>query len=1056
MSRNPRSWAPVALGLMLLVFGDPVVHAQVPSTPPIKALVTTDAPLTPGSTFAMPPSEVMNEAGDYLFVTSSSALFLRRAGVPAPVRVFQMGDPVPGIPHSLASIIQDPQINQAGRVAFSVEYFAEDTTRSAIFTHDGASFTKIAAATDIAPNSDGSPFGRGLDLLGLNGAGDVAFTAPLVPVGAPRLTPTKTTIYIAAAGAGPVRIAGPGDVAPGTDDGTMSQIAVYGFNNRREVLFRAAVTGGSGGFGLFVGSMAGVRKIVAHGDVNPAGGLFELSASNQVPKAVLNNAGQVALGTLSALFVSTPGENLAVAVSLATPVPTPLEATSLHTINGFAGFNDSGDILFPATLDGTTTNNTALFRYTAGNPLEIVAYRGQPAPAPAPDGWAFGSFTLSGTVFNNAGDAVFYSRLTPVAPDNWGLFKKPSGGAVEAVVLNGQAAPGSVGGAYELGGYSRLLGDGSVYFESEIRHGTPTAGTFLATADGVQVLVTNADPLPAGSNMVFRNIFMWGAGTYAGFLAKRAGGADALMVHNMATHVTSRAAMVGEPSPLPGGTPFTSVGGTVHLNASGTVVFSGGVAGQNYLFVWNAAGGIQKLVGFGDPVPDTAALTFSQSSLPGMLFSQINTAGQVAFKGVYQGGTGLFVAAAGGTPVGVVRTGDTAPTGGTFTGTFGNFLINDAGQVAFSATTSTGTAALFVGTPGSAPVKVVAAGDPAPGGAGTFSGLTSPAPAGFNAAGVVTFYATLTGPAGSGLFAGTAGGDVQAIALSGTTAPAGGGYAFSLGPSAWSKDVRINDAGDILFQAPLAGGSADSGLFLRRGGTGVIESVALQGQVASGASYPLGTIEGTINGYPGETFALGPKGDVMFHGPIDVSGRMVYGLFRYRGPGTLERLLLRGEPVPDSDGGTAGSMSNNLAIGAPGLFFFRMMVVEGAFADGIYAADTAPPTVSAVTDSPLLWPPPGGRLQAVTIYGSAADDGSGVAGTEGSYEVVDEYGLVQPRGTFTVEASGAFSFVVTLEASRRGTDRNGRVYTVRVTVRDVYGNATPTTVNIVVPPSGRK
>jgi hypothetical protein len=317
---------------------------------------------------------------------------------------------------------------------------------------------------------------------------------------------------------------------------------------------------------------------------------------------------------------------------------------------------------------------------------------------------------------------------------------------------------------------------------------------------------------------------------------------------------------------------------------------------------------------------------------------------------------------------------------------------------------------------------------------------------------VATFYAGLTGGAGGGLFAGTAGGAVQAIALSGTAAPSGGNYAFT--PA--SKDVRINDAGDIFFQAPLEDGSANSGYFLRRGGTGVIETVALQGQVPAGTSYPLATIAGTINGHPGEYSALGPTGEVFFNWGVDVGGgRQVFGLFLYRGPGTLEKLLLRGDPAPYSGGGIAGPMSQGVGAGAPGLFFFRMYVVDGAFVDGLYAVDTMPPTVAAMADPPVL-KPPNGQLRPVTINGSAADDGSGVAGTEGTYEVVDEYGLVKPRGTFRVGASGAFSFVVSLEASRRGSDTDGRLYRVRVTVRDVCGNATTATVNIVVPHDERK
>jgi len=81
----------------------------------------------------------------------------------------------------------------------------------------------------------------------------------------------------------------------------------------------------------------------------------------------------------------------------------------------------------------------------------------------------------------------------------------------------------------------------------------------------------------------------------------------------------------------------------------------------------------------------------------------------------------------------------------------------------------------------------------------------------------------------------------------------------------------------------------------------------------------------------------------------------------------------------------------------------------------------------------------------------ATDSGGGVAGTQGTFDVIDEYGLVQPAGALTVGASGAFSFVVPLEARRLGTDRNGRQYIVRVTVHDVSGNETTASAIVVVP-----
>jgi VCBS repeat-containing protein len=69
----------------------------------------------------------------------------------------------------------------------------------------------------------------------------------------------------------------------------------------------------------------------------------------------------------------------------------------------------------------------------------------------------------------------------------------------------------------------------------------------------------------------------------------------------------------------------------------------------------------------------------------------------------------------------------------------------------------------------------------------------------------------------------------------------------------------------------------------------------------------------------------------------------------------------------------------------------------------------------------------------------------------GEFRVIDEYGTVQPRGTFTISASGAYSFRVSLESWREGTDMNGRQYTVEITIHDVAGNHTTASVVVICP-----
>jgi hypothetical protein len=76
---------------------------------------------------------------------------------------------------------------------------------------------------------------------------------------------------------------------------------------------------------------------------------------------------------------------------------------------------------------------------------------------------------------------------------------------------------------------------------------------------------------------------------------------------------------------------------------------------------------------------------------------------------------------------------------------------------------------------------------------------------------------------------------------------------------------------------------------------------------------------------------------------------------------------------------------------------------------------------------------------------------SGVDPGSGNFAVVDEYGVAQPSGSFTIQDNGSFSFVFQLEAWRDGKDLDGRHYSISVTAADTAGNTATKTVGILVP-----
>jgi len=108
--------------------------------------------------------------------------------------------------------------------------------------------------------------------------------------------------------------------------------------------------------------------------------------------------------------------------------------------------------------------------------------------------------------------------------------------------------------------------------------------------------------------------------------------------------------------------------------------------------------------------------------------------------------------------------------------------------------------------------------------------------------------------------------------------------------------------------------------------------------------------------------------------------------------------------------------------------------------------DTIAPTVTISVFPLSIWSP-NGAMVPVTVSGLAQDGGSGVANV--TYSVIDEYKQIQPTGTVTLNADGSYSFSVSLQASRKGSDRNGRTYTIVVSATDRAGLKTTTSVTIV-------
>ena len=106
-----------------------------------------------------------------------------------------------------------------------------------------------------------------------------------------------------------------------------------------------------------------------------------------------------------------------------------------------------------------------------------------------------------------------------------------------------------------------------------------------------------------------------------------------------------------------------------------------------------------------------------------------------------------------------------------------------------------------------------------------------------------------------------------------------------------------------------------------------------------------------------------------------------------------------------------------------------------------------PPTITATANKTTLWPP-NGTLVPVTVSGTITSPYSTVTA---SFRVVDEYGMVQPSGPITVDSDGTFSFIVYLQASRKGQDKDGRLYQIFIDAVDPSGNKSELEIDVTVP-----
>src|SRR5215467_6085242 len=321
----------------------------------------------------------------------------------------------------------------------------------------------------------------------------------------------------------------------------------------------------------------------------------------------------------------------------------------------------------------------------------------------------------------------------------------------------------------------------------------------------------------------------------------------------------------------------------------------------------------------GDPAPGGGTFEhFGVEALP--IVAPVNTKGQIAFFASLLRSTAseAFFLAGKGRTIRVVAEGDPVPGGGTFSG-FGRHPIpalNQRGDVAFAAAVVGGRTVEGIFIRDSRGLRpVVLTGGAAVGMAsGTIAAIDAPA---LNDRGDVAFLASVRrGREIVEAIYTFVGGRATKVVAQGDPAPAGGTFA-GFGPPA------IDNRRRVAFAAVVEGRAVPGGVF-------VADGSSMRMLTGAGNETPIGGIFAKFS----ERVALNEAGTVAFTAMLK-NAEAAQGVFVADDRG-VRKVVALGEPAPG--GGTFGHFSLWPALGADGATAFAAAVDDSAVQVGVFVA----------------------------------------------------------------------------------------------------------------------
>jgi hypothetical protein len=329
-------------------------------------------------------------------------------------------------------------------------------------------------------------------------------------------------------------------------------------------------------------------------------------------------------------------------------------------------------------------------------------------------------------------------------------------------------------------------------------------------------------------------------------------------------------------------------------------------ASEEGLFLAKVDGKIARIAVAGDPVPDRMGQLiagFGERPAPA-----INDAGDIAFTATLGGGRGAasVLLASAGTLRTIASSGMKAPVilGGV--GVFAEFeavSLNSRGDVAFLAWVRHGRETIevvYIARKVGAVhqlAKVAATGEPAPGG-GFFTGFGAPV---VNDKGAIAFPAIVKlGPSLGAIFVAPAEAPMHLLVGTGDAAPTGGIFAR------FSERIGFDDSGRVAFGAFTKGAGPDFGIFIADGSDR--RAIAARGEAAPG-----GGVYASFGAWP----AMSHTGAMAFVASID-KGPVADGIFVMGADGKTTRIFASGEPLMDGGKLTSLGLYPTVALAPDG------------------------------------------------------------------------------------------------------------------------------------------